>query len=113
MFIRCNNEILEEVILEHSIPAEARSRLINIVGELEYENKLLRENYKFYKNIVNNLMRMTEQIRHLKFKDDSSGEIQAIINRIYDSVAEIKDSEEQKFVEQYLVEREDKYFENK
>lgn len=95
-------DIIKEIAADYSIPKDAEDRLIRIVKELETEYEVLRENYEFYHNITHSLINMTEQIRNLKFKDDKSGEIQQLLNRICDSLIAIKDSESQKYVNEYL-----------
>lgn len=95
-------DILKEICADYSIPLDAENRLTRIIKELLLENKVLRENYEFYRDIANGLVSMAEQIRVLKFKDDKSGDIQRCLNSICDLLLAIKDSEAQKYVDEYL-----------
>jgi hypothetical protein len=95
-------DVVKEIVRDYSIPLDAENRLLKIVAELETEYELLRENYEFYKNIVDNLTRMVERIRHLKFKGDPGDEIHKKLLSIYDVLLEVKDSQAQKFVDEYL-----------
>lgn len=95
-------DVIKDICAEYSIPIEAKDRLTKIAKELVFEIKMLRANYEFYRDIANNLMRMAERIRNLKFKDDTSGDIQRCLNDICDSLLKIKDSEAQKYVDEYL-----------